>query len=580
MCGIVGVFPIGDVTSEQEIQRKEAALFLFTELLQITEKRGEDATGVTALFNNCDYYLQKTAKKASLFINTFGDTDQFYNSFVDKCKKNKNKLQLLVGHCRKTSVGNKDNVNNHPIKAGNIIGVHNGTLKNHDTIFNNLNCKRDGVVDSEAIFRLLGSYTKDGTEPFTTENIDDTARRLDGSYSCIAFSVLNPYQVCVFRDMRPLEFILIRSLNLLLVVSEKIIADTAMCNYNRYKVLYSGGEIIKQSDVITKILAYNDLGVIDLTASISKTTIIQDIVSTSNINRVKLWTTTNYQYNSYTGNNNVITTTTNTNTTTDSTTTNKTKSNENVGMIYCKALEKYVPNDKKYDYRKTTFINNNKVNSYNKQEKKSVRNTNNSNTNNDLSKNTSNNSNNTGSNNNINNTTNTTSTENNKSKIIEISASNNTISKNELEIAIRQKANLQFFENNKELADTFGFINKNNLSLIEPFALVNAVQSNIFEKVFIEGYKYKINNEHFSKNIRILKKVIFILSEIINNSVNPDSILMESLLDKAIKKHNSSELDNTLYNLFSIGDLSLKVLSDLLIKLTNLNTHENNISTH
>lgn len=35
-----------------------------------------------------------------------------------------------------------DNVNNHPIKVNEIIGVHNGTLENHNKIFTNLGCKR------------------------------------------------------------------------------------------------------------------------------------------------------------------------------------------------------------------------------------------------------------------------------------------------------------------------------------------------------------------------------------------------------------------------------------------------------
>ena len=48
--------------------------------------------------------------------------------------------------------------NNHPIRRGNIVGVHNGMLWNDNEIFGSEDMPRDAEVDSEAIFALLQKY--------------------------------------------------------------------------------------------------------------------------------------------------------------------------------------------------------------------------------------------------------------------------------------------------------------------------------------------------------------------------------------------------------------------------------------
>jgi hypothetical protein len=63
---------------------------------------------------------------------------------------------LFIGHVRSATVGVKSKNNAHPFRAGNIIGVHNGTLLNHWS----LALKRDIPtadinVDSEVIIKCL-----------------------------------------------------------------------------------------------------------------------------------------------------------------------------------------------------------------------------------------------------------------------------------------------------------------------------------------------------------------------------------------------------------------------------------------
>lgn len=71
-----------------------------------------------------------------------------------------NPTTWLCGHVRYATFGNpQNNKNNHPLSHGNIMGVHNGTLVNHDDILKVTG--RDDVeteVDSEAIFAAVNKW--------------------------------------------------------------------------------------------------------------------------------------------------------------------------------------------------------------------------------------------------------------------------------------------------------------------------------------------------------------------------------------------------------------------------------------
>lgn len=292
MCGIIGQLAFGEFSEDKEEIRKEAMIFFGSELLQLTQERGNDATGAALLFDDGNYIGLKMGISPVDFITRFGKNDKEYGGFIKVWKKSTKLARVFLGHCRKTSVGSSlDNNNNHPIKVGDIVGIHNGTLTNDDVVFEKLKCKRDGMVDSEAIFRLLHHYTENGTNPFTLDMLEKVVERLTGSYAVLSFSGNNPYQVCAFRDLRPVELCLIKPLGLVLIASDKKFFDTLFFRYNKHVNYYIEHRlpILKKGDVEFKSLPDDSALIFDLRTTIKKDTELGDLYDFRKMPRTKLW---------------------------------------------------------------------------------------------------------------------------------------------------------------------------------------------------------------------------------------------------------------------------------------------------
>ena len=137
MCGI-GAFQImGGECDPRQVARV---------LLRLLEVRGRDASGV-AWHDNGETYIQKAAIAGNVLARQLDESVGTTG----------------IVHTRWATQGSpKQEVNNHPIDASGVVGVHNGHCSNDDELIRMCDgYKRKGEVDSEAIFALIAHGPKE-----------------------------------------------------------------------------------------------------------------------------------------------------------------------------------------------------------------------------------------------------------------------------------------------------------------------------------------------------------------------------------------------------------------------------------
>ena len=287
MCGIVVGLCFGKLNKKDEEIRQRLLRYFTTELMILTEDRGKDATGAAVLFNDGDFTGIKRGERVTDFLAKFSDTKDYYGSLLKVWREsdiNKN-AKIFLGHCRQGTVGDKEeNENNHPIKIGNLVGIHNGVIRNHDIIINKLGCKRDGKVDSEAIFRLFDHFTSGGKEPFTLDMCQEIVKRLDGQFAITLFNADNIEQIPIFRDGRPVELILIRPLGIMLAISELKFWKEVHYRYER--LIFYHPELLgrkmpslldSKEDIEIKMMEDDSAWLFDLTKEVKADTVLTDL---------------------------------------------------------------------------------------------------------------------------------------------------------------------------------------------------------------------------------------------------------------------------------------------------------------
>jgi len=126
MCGITGY--IGNVPfSEDKIKL----------LMLYNESRGKDSTGYYTPISD----IQKSISEPNVFLS----------------KKIKEDI-LFIGHCRRASMGMINLFNAHPFKYSNIVGIHNGHIKEWKNLLPSEDKSINISLDSAALIFLLAKY--------------------------------------------------------------------------------------------------------------------------------------------------------------------------------------------------------------------------------------------------------------------------------------------------------------------------------------------------------------------------------------------------------------------------------------
>jgi len=116
-----------------------------------------------------------------------------------------NDHQCRLGHTRwRTRGSEQNNRNNHPLRAGQVIGTHNGTIYNADELFRALGLRRHAQVDSELLVRLADlAVSGDSIAPEAFLRLLAPCR---GQISAVLAAVGAPGRVVVLKGNKPLEF--------------------------------------------------------------------------------------------------------------------------------------------------------------------------------------------------------------------------------------------------------------------------------------------------------------------------------------------------------------------------------------
>jgi hypothetical protein len=149
-----------------------------------------------------------------------------------------NRATLLVGHTRwRTRGDERINRNNHPIRAGDVIGIHNGTIYNADRLFRRLRLRRFAEVDSELLFRLADRAFRDETPDL--ERFKRNLALCRGQITAVLASRRRPGTVLVLKGNKPLELRIHRRHRAVLYASDPAFLDAVLADERGWRPLHA-----------------------------------------------------------------------------------------------------------------------------------------------------------------------------------------------------------------------------------------------------------------------------------------------------------------------------------------------------
>lgn len=216
MCGQVGLI----LGRKRRTKADLADLRILFELLLLhSEVRGPHATGVAWLKVNGDYRLVKEPQPARDLVER--------RAFRQLLAEVDSQTTVLMGHTRWSTRGDPaNNRNNHPLRAGVVIGTHNGTIYNADHLFRRFRLPRHAEVDSEVLFRLADHHTpEDAIDPV---GLVRGLKLFRGQISAVMASTLDPTTILVLKGNKPLTLCLHRQRRVVAYASEARFLDAAL----------------------------------------------------------------------------------------------------------------------------------------------------------------------------------------------------------------------------------------------------------------------------------------------------------------------------------------------------------------
>lgn len=193
MCGQLGII---FENAECDSNQIEHLTDIFTGLLLQSETRGPHATGIAWVKQDGEHRLFKRPIPASEFVR-----DKAFGEVLGDVDSN---VTVLMGHTRFVTRGDAAvNENNHPLRTGDCLVTHNGTVLNADHLFHQFRFGRHAEVDSEIIGRIADACIVDGC--IDVNALRDGLALCRGQMSAVIVAKTDPGTVIIAKGNKPLE---------------------------------------------------------------------------------------------------------------------------------------------------------------------------------------------------------------------------------------------------------------------------------------------------------------------------------------------------------------------------------------
>jgi len=204
MCGLAGVILKNKTRSDENTGLITS---VFTETLVSAEQRGRDASGYAIVNADNTFSIFKQPVDASTLVNRYGYGDDFTGI-------NTGETGIIMGHTRYATKGSRFiNKNNHPIRAGSVIGTHNGSVYNDDSLFETFHLERHADVDSEVLFRLFDTATS------PDEYFNQMLPKVNGRVTTVFADVEFPQYIYIIKGNNPFEMVYVKELDCIVYAS-------------------------------------------------------------------------------------------------------------------------------------------------------------------------------------------------------------------------------------------------------------------------------------------------------------------------------------------------------------------------
>jgi len=186
MCGLTGIILGNKERSEDDFEWIKESL---TMLLIRSQARGPHATGIAVIRRDGSYQLLKRPVPAEEFVKT--------EDYQDMMADIDSEVTIIMGHTRYRTIGTeKKSENNHPIRAGKIIGTHNGTIYNAPHIAKMYGLNRFADVDSEVLFRVANKFRN----PI---HFKSKLKNFRGQMTVVMVNLNSPEKIHIYKGNKP-----------------------------------------------------------------------------------------------------------------------------------------------------------------------------------------------------------------------------------------------------------------------------------------------------------------------------------------------------------------------------------------